>query len=66
MAKDDRSLLLKYFMAENFKEETINLMISYLKQSSEEESTLSIIDGENLEMKTYRTPLWPIGIVRIF
>jgi len=57
---------LKYFMAENFKEETINLMISYLKQSSEEESTLSIIDGENLEMKTYRTPLWPIGIVRIF
>jgi len=53
-------------MAENFKEETINLTISSSKQSFEEESTLSIIDGENMEMKTYRTPLWPTGIVRIF
>ena len=50
-------LHVKYYMAKNFKNtyvlQTINLTISSWKQSFEEETSLSIIDDENLEMKNY-------------
>ena len=50
-------LHLKYFMAKKtlkyrFITKT-NLTISSSKQSFEEETSLNIIDDENLEMKTY-------------
>ena len=63
--KDDQRLHLKYFMVENFKNtyllQTTNLTISSSKQSFEEETSLSIIDDENLEIETYFEP--PSGLL---
>ena len=43
-----------------------NLMISSSKQSFEEETSMSVMNDENLEMKTYWSSLWPAGVIEHF